>query len=160
MQKEHKVLQKLIQECFLPKGGGTNTLSLEHRFFLYFLVMFEKVNLLRYIFNHMVWALKEIQHDNIRYISYGRLLFEIFYQGCLLNVLRSIDVVYDEHLGTMTGKIFNGRSLRYMNLVDKYDKLSTDLHESRVVSDMMIDFPQISKQNNPEVLASYVHLYY
>jgi len=25
MQKEHKVLQKLIQECFLPKGGGTNT---------------------------------------------------------------------------------------------------------------------------------------
>jgi len=22
MQKEHKMLQKLMQECFLPKGGG------------------------------------------------------------------------------------------------------------------------------------------
>jgi len=45
MQKERKVLQKLIQECFLPKGGGTDTLSLDHKVFLYFLVNFEKVNL-------------------------------------------------------------------------------------------------------------------
>jgi len=33
MQKEHKVLQKLMQECFLPKGGGLNQLSLEHKVF-------------------------------------------------------------------------------------------------------------------------------
>jgi len=45
MQKEHKVLQKLIQECFLPRGGGTDTLSLDHKVFLFFLVNFEKVNL-------------------------------------------------------------------------------------------------------------------
>jgi len=30
MQKEHMVLQKLMQECFLPKGGGVDQLSLEH----------------------------------------------------------------------------------------------------------------------------------
>jgi len=54
MQKEHKVLQKLIQECFLPKGGGTYTLSLEHKVFPYFLVNFEKVNMPRYMLHHMI----------------------------------------------------------------------------------------------------------
>ena len=150
----------MIQECFLPKGGGTYTLSLEHIVFLFFLVTFEKVNLARYILNHMVWALKERQQDNIRYTPYGRLLSEIFYQGGLLSVLKSTGVVSDEHLGTMTGKIFHGRTLRYMTLVNKYDKLRTDLNESQVVSDMMIDFPPISKQDNPEVLASYVNIHY
>jgi len=74
MQKEHKVLQKLIQECFLPNGGGTNTLSLEHKVFLYFLVNFEKVNLPRYMLHHMIWALKKSREDDRRFIPYGRLL--------------------------------------------------------------------------------------
>ena len=47
-----------------------------------------------------------------------------------------------------------------MTLVEKYDKLSTDLKESQVVSDLMIDFPLISKQDNLEVLVSYVTLHY
>jgi len=79
MQKEHKVLQKLMQECFLPKGGGVDTLSLVHRVFLHFFVKFEKVNLPRYIFHHMIWALKESQEKNKRFIPYARLLSKIFY---------------------------------------------------------------------------------
>lgn len=43
-------------------------LSLEQKVFLYFLVIFKKVNLTRYIFNHMVSALKEIQEKNRRFI--------------------------------------------------------------------------------------------
>jgi len=54
MKKEHKVLQKFMQECFLPKGEGVDQLSLEHKVFLHFLVTFEKVNLPRYIFHHML----------------------------------------------------------------------------------------------------------
>ena len=160
MSKEHKVLQELLQECFLPKGGGTDTLSLDHKVFLYFLVMFEKVNMPRYIFNHMVWALKGSQQVKRRYIPYGRLLSEIFYHGKLLNVLRSTGVVSDDHLRTVTGKVFNGRTLRYMQLCEKYDKLETDMHESKVVSDLTIDFPLITKQDNPEVLVSYVTLHF
>ena len=45
MEKDHKVLQKLMQECFLPKGGGVDQPSLEHKVFLHFLITFEKVNL-------------------------------------------------------------------------------------------------------------------
>jgi len=59
MQKEHMVLYKLLQECFLPKGGGVDQLSLEHKVFLHLFVNFEKVNLPRYIFHHMLFALME-----------------------------------------------------------------------------------------------------
>jgi len=60
MEKEHKVLQKLMQECFLPKGGGVDQFSLEHKVLLHFFVTFEKVNLPIYIFHHMLWALEQI----------------------------------------------------------------------------------------------------
>jgi len=79
MQKEHKILHKLMQECSLPKGGGVDQLSLEHKVFLHFLITFEKVNLPRYIFHHMLWALKESQEKNKTFIPYGRLLSEIFH---------------------------------------------------------------------------------
>lgn len=59
MQKEPRMLLKLMVDCFLQKGGGTDTVSVEHRVSLYNLIMFEKVNLPRYISNHMIWALKE-----------------------------------------------------------------------------------------------------
>jgi len=42
MLKEDKVLHKLLQECFLPKGGGVDQLSLDHKVFLHFFVKFEK----------------------------------------------------------------------------------------------------------------------
>jgi hypothetical protein len=133
MQKEHKVLQKLIQECFLAKGGGVDQLSLEHKVFLYFLVNFEKVNLPRYIFHHMVWALKESQEKNRRFIGYGRLLSEIFYQGGLLSALKNSGVVSDEYLGIVVGKYINGYTLRSMGIIKTVDKMETDLKESMIV---------------------------
>jgi len=114
MQKEHSVLQKLIQKCFLPKGGGTDTMSIDHIVFLYFVIKLEKVNLQRYMFNHMIWELKESQKNDKRQIPYGRLLSKIFYQDGLLNVLKKNGVVFDDDLGTCTEKIINGRTLRYM----------------------------------------------
>jgi len=54
MENEHKVLQKLMQECFLPKGGVDQP-SLEQKMFLHFLITFEKVNLPRYIL--YVWKI-------------------------------------------------------------------------------------------------------
>jgi len=34
MQMEHKLLQKILAECLLPKDGGVDQPSLEHRVFL------------------------------------------------------------------------------------------------------------------------------
>ena len=49
MEKQHKVLQKLLQEYFLPKGGGVDHLSLKHKVFLHYFISFGKVNFPRYI---------------------------------------------------------------------------------------------------------------
>lgn len=56
----------------------------------------------------------------------------------------------------MTRKIINGRTLRYMNIVKEVTVLEYDMKEFDVVSDLMVDFPLISKEDNPEVLAAYV----
>ena len=97
----------------------------------------------------MIWALKESKKNDIRQLPYGRSLSEIFYQGGLLSVLNKNGVTSDDDLGTMTGKIINGRTLRYMNIVKKVIALEDDMKESDVVSNLMIDFP-------PEVLATFV----
>jgi len=156
MQKEHKVLQKLLQECFLPKGGGVDQLSLEHKVFLHFFVKFEKVNLPRYIFNHMLWALRKSKDRGRKFIPYGRLLSEIFYQGGILKALKKSGSVFDDQLGTMFGKYINAFTLKNMYQVEEAKKLSTDLKESTIVSNLMEDFPPISKEDNHEVLPAYV----
>jgi len=114
MEKEHKVLQKLLQECFLPKGGGVDHISLEHKVFLHYLISFEKVNLPRYIFHHMLWALEQSQQKNRAFVPYGRLLSEIFHQGGMLEVLKMSKAVNDNQLGTMVGKYINGSTLYNM----------------------------------------------
>jgi len=67
LKMEYKLLLKIMNENLLPKGGGGDQPSLEHRVFLHF-------------FSHMIWALKESQNSNRSWIPYGRLLSEIFHQ--------------------------------------------------------------------------------
>ena len=124
--------------------------------FLHLFVMFEKVNLPRYIFHHMLWALRESQEKDKRFIPYGRLLSEIFYQGKILNAIEVFGTVSDDQLGTVVGKYINAGALKHMSLVEEVVKLETDLKESMIVSDLTIDFPPISKEDNPEVLVAYV----
>jgi len=64
--------------------------------------------------------------------------------------------VFDKDLGTCTGKIINGRTLQYMHIVSKANVLEFDLKESDVLSDLMVDFSPISKEDNLEVLAAFV----
>jgi len=59
MVMEHKLLQKIMSENLLPKGGGVDQPSLDHRVFLHFLIKLEKANVPKYISNHMLWAQKE-----------------------------------------------------------------------------------------------------
>jgi len=157
MEKEHKVLQKLMQECFLPKGGGVDQPSLEQKVFLHFLVTFEKLNLPRYIFHHMLWALEQSQQKNRAFVSYGRLLSEIFHQGGMLEVLKLSKVVDDNQLGTVVGKYLNDSTLYNMHLVKNVIRMDTDLQESNIPSNLMDNFPLICKQDPQDVRAHYVY---
>jgi len=74
---ENKMMLKIQNENLLPKGGGSDQPSLEHRVFLHFFLKKEKANVPKYIFKHMVKALIESQTNNRSWVPYGRLISEI-----------------------------------------------------------------------------------
>jgi len=148
LKMDFKLLLKIMNENLLPKGGGGDQPSLDHRVFQHFFMTLEKANVPKYIFNHMMWALKESQDNKRSWIPYGRLMYEIFHQGGILKALKLSKIIIDAQLGTVTGKVINGHTLRKMHLIKKEDfqELKTDLKESSVVSNLMDDFPPICKQ--------------
>jgi len=61
---EKKMLLKRQNKNLLPKGGGSNQPSLEHRVFLHFFIKKEIVNMPKYISKHMIKTLRESQLNN------------------------------------------------------------------------------------------------
>jgi len=98
LRMEYKMLQKIMTEDLLPKGGGVDQPSLDHRVLLHFLITKEKANVPKYIFNHMLWALKESQNNTRSWIPYGRLWSEIFHQREILKALKLSKVINDDQL--------------------------------------------------------------
>jgi len=159
---EHKLLLKIQNENFLPKGGGGDQHSLDHKVFLHFLMTKEKANVTKYIFRHVIKTLKESQTINMCWVPYGRLLSEIFHQGGILDAIRTSKVSYDKQLGTVTRKVINGSTLRHMKLIKKedYKKLATDLKESEAVSNLMVNFPPTYLQDPFDVRVIYILKHY
>jgi len=143
LSMEKKMLLNIQNENLLPKGGGSDQPSLEHRVFLHYFIKKEKANVPKYIFKHMIKALKESQTIERSWIPYGRLISEILHQGGFLKALSEIRGFIDQQLGTVTGKIINGSTLRNMTPIkkDAYKKLETYLKESRTISNLMEGFP-------------------
>jgi len=139
LSMEKKLMLKIQNENLLPKGGGSDQPSLEHRVFLHFFIKKEKANVPKYIFKHMIKTLKESQLINRAWIPYGRLISGIFNQGRLLRGLSETRGFIDDMMGTITSKIINGSTLGNMRLIklEAITKLETDLKESRVSSNLM-----------------------
>jgi len=64
LSMEKRMMLKIQNENLLPKGGGSDQPSLEHRVFLHFFIKKEKANMPKYIFQHMVKILRESQLNN------------------------------------------------------------------------------------------------
>jgi len=162
LSMEHKLLLKIQNENLLPKGGGGDQPSLDHRVFLHFFMTKEKANAPKYIFRHMIKTPRESQTINRCWVPYGRFLSEIFHKGGILDAIRISKVSDDKQLGTVTGKVINGGTLRHMKLIKKedYEKLAIDLKESEAVSNLMDNFPPICMQDPLDVRLSYILKYY
>jgi len=156
MDGNHRMLLKFITDCFFQKGGGSDQPSLDPKLVLYFLASYQKINLPRYLMHHLCWAIKEGVKEKRKQVPCGRLLSEIFSQRKLLETLRKSKLASDRVLGTATGKIINGKTLQNMKIIKKFSPNEKDLKESSVQSELMRDFPPISKEDNPEVLAGYI----
>lgn len=79
LKMEYQLLLKIHNENLLSKGDCGDQPSLDHIVFLHFVMTEDKENVPKYIFNHMVKALKESQVSKRSWIPYSRLLSEIFY---------------------------------------------------------------------------------
>jgi len=158
LSMRNKMLLKIQNENLLPKCGGGDQPSLDHKVFLHFFITKEKSNVPKYIFRHMIKTLRESQTIKRSLIPYGRLISEILHQGGILNTLKEVNIFTDAQLGTITGKIINGGTLKHMKLIKKedYTMLSTDLKESAVISNLMEDFPPICKQDPLDVRVHYI----
>jgi len=158
LSMEKKMMLKIQNENLLPKGGGSDQPSLEHRVFLHFFLKKEKANVPKYIFKHMIKTLKESQLNNITWIPYGRLILEIFNQGGLLRGLSETRGFTDDMLGTVTDKIINEATLANMKLIkpDAVIKLESNMKESRISSNLMEGFPPICKQDPLDVQLFYI----
>jgi len=105
------------------------------------------VNVPKYIFKHMIKELRECQKKGRVWVPNGRLISEIFHQGGILQALSEVNYFTDEKLETETSKVINASTLKNMRLISKVTKLKTDISESRVVSNLMEDFPPICKKD-------------
>jgi hypothetical protein len=74
LSMEKKLLLKIQNENLLPKGGGGDQPSLEHRVFLHYFITKEKANVPKYIFKHVIKELRESQENKRCWIPYGRLM--------------------------------------------------------------------------------------
>jgi len=159
LSMEKKMLLKIQNENLLPKGGGSDQPSLEHRVLLHFFIKKELANVPKYIFKHMIKTLKESQLNNRVSVPYGRLILEILHQGGILKALDETKVFTDQHPGTVTGKVINGSTLGNMTLIKKEDvkNLDTYMKESRAMSNLMEGFPPICKQDPLDVHLYYIH---
>ena len=162
LNMDFKLLMKIMNENLLPKGGGGDQPSLDHKVFLHFFMTLEKANVPKYISNHMMQTLKESQNNKRSWIAYGRLMCEIFHQGGILKALKQTKIITNAQLGTVTRKFLNGCTLRKMHLIKKEDfqELKTDLNESFVLSNLMDDFPPICRQDPLDVRANIVYEHY
>ncbi|RHN52289.1 hypothetical protein MtrunA17_Chr6g0478901 [Medicago truncatula] len=158
MNAKTKIMLKIQNDNLLPKSGGVDQPSLEHKIFLHFFIKGVKANVPRYIFRHMVQQLRESQQNKRCWVPYGRLLSKIFHQGGIIKLLKEAEFFTDEQLGTVRGKIINGETLRSMHLIDVKDlkKLPTDLKPSDAKSALIPNFPPICKQDPLDVQMNFI----
>jgi len=159
IEGHHRMLLKFMTECFFQKGGGSDQPSVDQKLVLYFLAAYVKINLPRYLMHHLCWAIKEGIRGKRKQIPCGRLLSKMFTQGKLLETLRRHKLASNKSLRTITRKIINGKTLQNMKIIKKFSPNEKDLKASAVQTELMKDFPPISKERNPEVLAELIVAY-
>ena len=156
MDIKHRILLKMLNECFFQKGGGAYQPSLDHKLVLYFLAAFQPINLPRYIMHHLCWAIKEGSKGKRKQVLCGRLLSEIFCQGGVPKTLDKFNLLFDRVLGIATGRMISGKTLFNMKVTKKVITDVKDLKESSAPSQTLRDFPSILKEDNPEALTGYL----
>lgn len=78
MQKDFKLLFKILISCLIPREGSIDQISWDHMYFIFYLKNEDKINLSAYIFNHLYEDIKGNTKHHKKNVPYARLLFGLF----------------------------------------------------------------------------------
>ena len=90
MQKDFKILFKILISCLILKESSIDQISCDHKHFIFYLKNKDEINLSAYIFNHLCEAISESIKHHKKNVPYARLLSELFYQGPLIDALKNL----------------------------------------------------------------------
>src|SRR4030066_399812 len=160
MATEHRIIYKIVLGCLLPRESSADQMSWDHKHFMTFLLSKYPIDLPAYIFQHLCYSINETKKHQKMNVPYARLISEFLYQGKLIQKLAELGLASDQELGTTYGKVLNGSILFNMKLKKKKDLVTDhqlDLVINTASSDYIENFPLISKHDNPEVIARFIH---
>lgn len=108
-----RLLFKIIITCLIPEEGSSYQISWDHKYFLWFLINKQPLNLSAYISHHLYESIKDsLKHK--KSVPYARLFSKIFYQCRLIDMLKKLNVSQD--LKICYGNILSSGVLRNMQI--------------------------------------------
>jgi hypothetical protein len=136
------------------RNGGTNTISWEHRHFIYFLYKKVKINLAAYLFEHLCTAINDSVFNGKPYIQLPRLLSELIRQTKLVEILKKYEPVNE-----IRGSIFNGSSFASFGFI-KGPVITPNNPLMKKIGDydQVEGFPTISEADIKEVIREFLKL--
>lgn len=108
-----------IISCLIPKEDIYDQISWDHKYFVWFLINDQPLNLSTYIFHHLCKSVKDSQKRNKKSFPYVRFLSELFYQCRLIDVLKYFNATgaLEDCLGSVLSTII----LANMHVIKKKD---------------------------------------
>lgn len=136
MQKNFKILFKILIICLIHREGTIDQISWDCKHFIFYLKNEYKINLSAYIFNHLCEAIKDSTKLCKKNMPYARLLYELLYQGCLIDVLKTF--TDSEDLEEIHGNILFTSVLSNMKLLRKSDVVASRVPISVICTNLTI----------------------
>ncbi|MCH95101.1 hypothetical protein A2U01_0016075, partial [Trifolium medium] len=148
MKNECRVLFKIMQTSIFPRSGGVDTISWEHRHFIYFLLKNKKINLADCLFEHLCAAIREGNFNRNTTVAHPRLLSELFFQSKLYKVLKKFypNLAKEERANPLDATFLSRMNIK-KNIVKPQKPLKANINDY-LYSD---GYPTISEADSEEV---------
>ncbi|XP_050896277.1 uncharacterized protein LOC127103022 [Lathyrus oleraceus] len=150
MHKYLKLLLKILIVCLIHREGSTDQISWDYKNFIFYLKNEDKINLFAYIFNHICEYIKDTTKLHKKNVPYPRLLYELFYQGRLIDALKTFPDNKD--LKEIHENIIFAYVLANLKLMKKSDVVASMVPLSIICTypDYLEEYHVITNKDNPE----------
>ncbi|XP_057441562.1 uncharacterized protein LOC130733416 [Lotus japonicus] len=155
-----RIWHKIILKCFNPRPMGSSPyyINFTQKVMLYFIKNEKKICLPYFLFSYLKDCIRRSRttaaatKSTIKYIPFGRLLFDIFIESKLIKALTTAGCTED--LSTISRDAFSPSTMKKMGLITGKVKAESDKIKERRVP--LQDYPLWSKADDPEAIKYYL----